>query len=50
MRWFYLPGGNYMMHRFLISSFFLLWASSAVAADFSYENIKRNKKGHIPFS
>lgn len=29
-----------MMHRFLISSFLFLWASSAVAADFSYENIK----------
>ncbi|MCJ7662981.1 MAG: hypothetical protein MUO24_01935 [Desulfobacterales bacterium] len=29
-----------MMHRILISSLFLLWVSLAVAADFSYENIK----------
>jgi len=29
-----------MRQRILISLFFLLWASFAVAADFSYENIK----------
>jgi hypothetical protein len=29
-----------MIHRFFILSVVLLWVSSAIAADFSYENIK----------